>query len=308
MWIGLKKLEGIDADESVIQKVRCTYKNHWGDLVLTNRSIIFLKIKGILGQGRELLHRFDFDEIDRIQTKRKKTGIFRQGLVIDHQTEPLQKRSYYYACEEHKAVLFLAFYERQKLLPRASKETESTIRSLSTYKRNADLLKVAKNPKMRPYFYSFALEKVEDDIVGLLIHRFDADLVETASEKRVISDIALLHESDSRKLPKDQVYNTVVDVVSYLTDKGELDGIVTDLGKYISNRALARVTVPFEMISDFQTIFSQLHEKGLLIWAIECPKCFRKIKYPKNGQEITCQFCNATIHAKDVLEKYADLF
>jgi hypothetical protein len=255
-----------------------------------------------------VLHRLALDEVVRIQTRKRKTGIFRQGLVIDHQTESSQKRSYYYACEEHKAVLFLAFHERQKLLPSESKETKSTIQSLSTYKRNADLLKVAKNPKMRPYFYSFALEKVEDDILGLLIHRFDADLVETASEKRVVSDIALLHESDSRKLPKDQVYNTVVDVVSYLTDKGELDGIVTELGKYVSNRALARVTVPFEMISDFQTIFSQLHEKGLLIWAIECPKCFRKIKYPKNGQETTCQFCNTTIYAKDVLEKYADLF
>ena len=308
MWIGLKRLEGVEADESVIQRVRCTYKNHWGDLILTNKNIIFLKIKGILGQGREVHHRLALDEVVRIQTRKRKTGIFRQGLVIDHQTESSQKRSYYYACEEHKAVLFLAFHERQKLLPSESKENESTIQSLSTYKRNADLLKVAKNPKMRPYFYSFALEKVEEDILGLLVHRFDADLVETANERRVISHVALLHESNSRKVPKDQVYNTVVDMVSYLTDKGELDGIVTDLGKYVSNRALARVTVPLDMISDFQTIFSQLHEKGLLIWAIECPKCFRKIKYPKNGQETTCQFCDTTIYAKDVLEKYADLF
>ncbi|MFX1483643.1 MAG: hypothetical protein ACFFCP_10680 [Promethearchaeota archaeon] len=304
----MKKLVGVEADESVIQRIKCTFKNHWGELLLTNKSIIFLKNKGILGQGRERRHQFNFDDIIRIRIRKKNTGIFRQGLVLDYQTESMQKRSYYYACEEHKAVLFLAFYERQKLLPGASKENESTIRSLSTYKRNADLLKVAKNPKMRPYFYSFALEKVEEDILGLLIHRFDADLVETAGEKRVISDVALLHESGSRKVPKDQVYNTVVDMVSYLTDKGELDGIVTDSGKYVSNRALGRVTVPFEMISDFQTIFSQLHEKGLLIWALECPKCFRKIKYPLNGRETTCQFCNSTIHAKDVLEKYADLF
>jgi len=66
-------------------------------------------------------------------------------------------------------VLFFAFYERQKLLPSASKETASTIQSLSTYKRNANLLKVAKNQKMRPYFYSYTLEKVEEDILGLLI-------------------------------------------------------------------------------------------------------------------------------------------
>jgi hypothetical protein len=307
VWIGLKRLEGIEADESVIQRVRCTYKNHWGDLVLTSKSIIFLKTKGILGQGRERFHQFDFDEIGRIQIRKKKRGIFRQGLVIDYEPESTKKQKYYYACEEHKAVLFLAFYEREKLQPRSSKETASTIRSLSTYKRNADLLKVAKNPRLRPYFYSFALERVEEDILGLLVHRFDADLFETAKEKRVVSDVALLHGSDSRKVPRDQVYNTVVDMVSYLTDKGELDGIVTEVGKYVSNRALARVTVPYDMISDFQTIFSQLHEKGVLIWALECPKCFRKIKYPKNGQETKCQFCNETIRAKDVLEKYADL-
>ncbi|MFW9787670.1 MAG: hypothetical protein ACFFE2_11480 [Candidatus Thorarchaeota archaeon] len=303
----MKRLEGIEADESVIQRIRCTYKNHWGDLVLTNKRILFLKIKGILGQGREQLHQFNFDDVVRIQTKKKKAGIFRQGLVIDHQAESAQKRSYYYACEEHKAVLFLAFYERQKLLPMTTKETSFTIRSLSTYKRNADLLKVAKNPKMRPYFFSYALEKIEEDILGLLIHRFDADLFETASERRIISRIALLHESESRKVPRDQVYKTVVDVVSYLTDKGALDGIVTDVGKYVSNRALARVTVPFEMISDFQTIFSQLHEKGLDIWAIDCPSCFRKIEFPKAGKETTCQFCDATIHAREVLEKFADL-
>jgi hypothetical protein len=128
LWIGLKRLDGFEANESVIQGIRYTHKNHWGDFVLTNKSNIFLKLKSILGQGREQLHRFNFDEISCIQTKKTKTGIFRQGLVTANRTEPMNQQSYCYACEEHKSVLFLAFFERQKLLLRITKEVDTLYR------------------------------------------------------------------------------------------------------------------------------------------------------------------------------------
>ncbi len=303
----LIKIEGIKANESVLHRIRCTYEGAMGDLVLTNKGIVFLEIKGMLGERRERLHQFNFDEIRDIQTKKKKSGIYTHGIVLNQQSDSLENHSYYYSCEEYKAVLFLAFFERQILLQTAPKEISSTIQSLSTIKRNADLLKVAKTPKMRPYFFAFCLDRIESEILGSLKDRFDINLFELAKSKQIHSLVALLHESDPRRMAKDQVYYTVVDFAGHLIFRGELDGKVTELGRYISSKALARINAPIDTIADFETIFSQLHEKGLLIWAIECPNCFRKIKYPKKGKETTCQSCKTTIHARDVLKKFVDL-
>ena len=310
MWLGLKKLEGLNGSESVFHRIRCTYEELWGDLVLTNKGIVFLEIKGMLGKNRERLHQFDYDEVRSIRTKRKRTGVFTHGVVVEKHSEDSDEsedETYFYSCEEHKAVLFAASFEKKKLQLRTTNETKSTIESLSTFKRNADLLKVAKNSKMRPYFFAFTLGKLEVEILSLLDHSSDIDLSEVANDKQIHSLVSLLHESDPRKVPKDQVYRTVVDYTTHLSERRKLDGIVTELGRFVSNRALDRVTVPYESILDFETIFAQLHERGLLVWALECPGCFRKIKYPKKGKEAACQFCDATIYAKDVLEKFKDL-
>lgn len=261
----------------------------------------------MLGQSRERLHQFDFDQILRLRTKKKKSGIFSYVIVIDHQSTPSENQTYPFSCEAHKAALFLSFFEREKLLLKTPKEISSTIQSLSTIKRNADLLKIAENPKMRPYFFAFALDNTEKELLSILKDRFEVDLFEVAMSKQVHSLIALLHESDPKKIPKDQVYFTIADLVTHLISRGELDGRVTETGRYISSKALARIPGPFEMLADFQTILSLLHEKGLLIWALECPNCFKKNKYPKKGDKTTCRFCKTTIYAKDVLKKFIDL-
>ncbi len=303
----MAKIDGIKANESILHKIRCTYNGVMGDLVLTNKGIVFLEIKGMLGERRERLHQFNYDEIGRIQTKKKRSGIYTHGIQLHQMSNSSENQSYYYSCEEHEAVLFLAFFEQQKLLQTTPKEISSTIQSLTTIKRNADLLKVAENPKMRPYFIAFCLEKLESEILSLLKDRFDVDLLEVAKGRQMQSLVALLHESDPRKMTLNQVYYTVVDFVAHLILRGELDGKVTELGRYISSKALTRINAPIDTIADFETIFSQLHEKGILIWALECPNCFRKIKYPKKGKEITCQFCKTPIHARDVLKKFVDL-
>ncbi|MFX1560023.1 MAG: hypothetical protein ACFFBL_05510 [Promethearchaeota archaeon] len=303
----MTKLEGAKTNESVFHTIRCTYKEDMGDLVLTDKGVSFFKIKGMLGEGRERLHQLDFDEISRIRTKKKKSGIYQHGIVIGCQPESSENQTYLYSCEKYKAALFLSFFERQKLLLKSPEEISSTTLSLSTIKRNADLLKVAENPKMRPYFFSYSLEKIEAEILNLLKHRFEVDLYEVAMNTQIHSLVALLHESDPKKIPKDQVYSTVTDIAAHLISQGELDGIITDTGRYISNKALARINGPFEMLSDFKTLFAQLNEKGILVWALVCPTCSRKIKYPKKGKTTTCQYCKETIHAKDVFKKFVDL-
>ncbi len=303
----MTKLEGINPNESVFHIIRCIYENHWGDLVITNKGIVFLKIKGMLGEIRERLHHLDFDEIRSIQIRKKKSRIFTHGLAIGYQSKPSESQTYYYSCEEYKAVLFLALFERQKLFLKNPDESHSTIESLSKFKRDGDLLNVAKNPKMKPYVSTFFLEKAKDLILSLLKHKTDIDLFEVASKKQVHSLIARLHETDPRKISTSQVYHTITDLVAHLISQRDLDGIISNVGIFVSNKALGRIKVPFDMLADFETIFAQLNEIGLLIWMLECPICFRKIKYPKKGKETTCQFCGSPILAIDVLKKVKDL-
>jgi len=306
-WLGLTQLEGITRNESVFHSIRCTYENLWGDLVITNKGIVFLEIKGMLGQGRERLHQFDFDDIDLIRTKKKNSGIFKHCIVISYHSNPLENQTYYFSCEEYKAILFLALYERQKLFLKTPEESSSAIQSLSKFKRDGDLINVAKNPRMKPYVSAYFLEKTEAIILSLLRDKSDVDLFEVATNKQVHSHIARLHESVPRQLSNDQVYYTVTDIVANLISRRDLDGIITEVGSYVSNRDLARIKVPYEMLADFETIFAQLNENGFLIWKIECPTCFRKIKYPKKGKKTTCQFCESPILAIDVFNKVKDL-
>jgi hypothetical protein len=307
LWRVLKQPEGMKTDESVYHKIRCSYEEQMGDLVLTDRGVTYLQIKGILGDRHERLHEFGYNEIDRIRTKKKQSGIYRHGIMIGQEDESSLNHQFYYSCEKHKAVLFHSLFERQKLLLETPGDMTSTIQSLEMIKRNADLLKVAKNPKLRPYFFAFALDKLEDEILTILKYRFEVDLFELAGNKDIHSLVALLHETDTRKIPKDQVYYTVTDLVHHLISQGDLEGIVTELGTYVSNKALDRIPAQYDDIADFKTIFSQLNEKGVLVWALECPACSRKIKYPKMGKNTTCQFCGETIYARDVLKKFVDL-
>lgn len=305
-WLGLTKLEGITSDESVFYSVRCRQDNTLGDLVITNKGIVFLKIKGMLGQNRERFQQLDYDEIDYITTKKKNSGVFNHSIVVkDNSSKVENQRSY--SCEKHKAVLFHALYERQKLLTETPEESSYAIESLSRFKRYGDLVNVAKNPKMRPYVTSFFLEKIETSILDLLRNKPQIDLFEVAKDKELHSLVSRLYGSDPKHLSKDQVYYTVKDIVANLISRRDLDGVVTEVGSYVSNRNLERRKMPYEMLADFETIFAQLYENGFLIYKIECPNCFRKIRYPKKGKKTTCQFCNSTIDAIDVFKKVKDL-
>lgn len=302
-----RKPEVIETDRSVIHRIRCTHEENLGDLVLTDKGISFVGIKGILGESHERLHQFEFDDIRHIRTKRKQSGIFSHGVSISHHTESGENQSYFFSCEEYKAALFLSFFERQILLRETPRDLSITIQSLETIKRHADLLKVAKNPKLRSYFFAFALDKLEMEIMGLLEHRFDVDLFEVALSRPMHSLVALLHESEPKKVLKVHVFQTIIDLVSHLISRNRLDGIITDAGRYVSNKALERIPDQYDVLADFHTIFAQLNEKGILVWALDCPTCYRKIKYPKSGTTTMCQFCSETIHAKDVLRKFVDL-
>jgi hypothetical protein len=303
----LTKLEGINPDESVFHSIRCRFEDLWGELVVTDRGVVFLKFKGVLGKGRDRLHQFSFSEIQRVQTEKKRTGIFRHGIVIDLGSKSSEGRTFRYECEQYKARLFVALFERQKLLLQTPEEIKSRRLSRAIAKGNTGSLNVVKVPRMKFYLLGDFIEEIEAEILDLLESCFEADLFEISTNEQLRALVARLHGYTPGRVPQELVYFTVTDLVTHLILRGELKGIVTDAGNYISNEALARINVPFELLADFETIHTQLKDKGLLIWTLDCPSCFKKIKYPKEGKEIACPFCSTVIPAKDVFTKFKDL-
>ena len=260
--------EGINPDEQVFHRIRSTFQNTNGELVVTNKGIVFLKSAGFLGKGRERQHYFSFEDIHGIRSEKK--GFTGHYIALDHRSLSWGNRTYRYACSKKDASVFLGAVNLQKSYLKVPEETESTILSLIKPKGEADLLEVSKNPKVK-------------------------------------SLVARLQDIDQGKISDIQVFNRVKEIVVHLISKGHLDGIITDENRYVSNVMLARKTVQYQVVVDFASIYSQLENKGIVLQTLECPSCNGKLEYPKNGEEITCQFCGAAVHAVDVFKKFKDL-
>jgi len=264
----LSNLDGINPDEKVFHRIRSTFQNFNGELVLTNKGIVFLKTAGMFGRNRERFHFFNFDEIHGMRSEKK--GVFGRNIAVDHQSPKWGNRTLLYSCTPQDAIDFLGAYELQKMYIKTPEETESMILRLIKPKGEADLLEVSSNPELRML-------------------------------------IARLHRMNQASISDNQVLKTVRDVVAHLILKGDLDGILTEENRYVSNVILARKTVQYQVVVDFASIYSQLENKGIVLQTLECPSCNGKLEYPKNGDEIICQFCNATVHAVDVFKKFKDL-
>jgi hypothetical protein len=264
----LSKLEGINPDEQVFHSMRCTFQKFKGELVITDKGIVFLRSSGMFGTGRERMHFFVFEEIHGIRAEKK--GLLGSSIALDHRTLSWGNRTYRYACSQLDANEFLGALALQKSQLRAPEETESMILSLIKPKGEAELLEVSRNPKLRPL-------------------------------------IARVYHNTQEKIPDIQFFNAVKNIVVRLISRGDLEGIITDENRYISNVLLARKTVQYQVVVDFASIHSQLENKGIILQTLECPSCNGKLDYPENGDTIVCQFCGATVHAVDVFKKFKDL-
>jgi len=264
----LSKLDGINPDERVFYRTKSTFQNINGELIITDKGIVFLKSAGFLGKGRERLHYFGFDDIHGIRSEKK--GLFKHYIALDHRSLSWGNRTYRYSCSQQDVSAFLSAVQLQKSYLKIPEEIESVILSMIKPKGEADLLEISKNPK-----------------VGSLIAR--------------------LHRINQGKISDTQVFKQVKDVVIRLISKGDLDGIITDENRYVSNVILSRKTVQYQVVVDFASIFSQLENKGIVLQNLECPSCNGKLEYPKNGDVITCQFCGASVHAVDVFKKFKNL-
>ena len=264
----MSKLDGINPNERVFHRIKTKYQNINGELVVTNKGIIFLKTSGAFGRGRERLHFFAFDDLHGIRSEKK--GLVGRYVAIDHRSLSWGNRTYRYACSQQDVSQFLRAVELQKSHLKVPEQIESTILSLIKPKGEAELFEVSQNPNLRT-----------------LISRMQGIPHDTISDN--------------------QVLKAVKAIVVHLISKGELDGIITDEDRYISNVMLARKTVQYQVVVDFASIYSQLENKGIVLQTLECPSCNGNLEYPKNGDEIVCQFCGATVHAVDVFKKFKDL-
>ena len=92
LWIGLSKLDGINPDERVFHRIHCTYQKFNGELIITDKGIVFLKYSGRFVTSRERMHYFVFDEIHGIRTEKK--GMFGNYIALDHRTLSWGNRTY----------------------------------------------------------------------------------------------------------------------------------------------------------------------------------------------------------------------
>ena len=236
--------------------------------MITDKGVVFIKYEGALVRRGQRIHDFPFEDIKGIRIEKK--GLFGNSIAIDSSSLAWGNRTYNYGCSESEAKIFLAMFENQKLLLKTPEEIETAILSLVKPKGEADLMEVSKNQKVR-------------------------------------SLVARLHGMDAYKIPDIQAFKAVRDIIVKLIARGDLDGIITEENRYVSNVILARKSVQYQVVLDFASIHAQLENKGIVLQTLECPSCNGNLEYPKDGDVINCQFCGATVHAVDVFKKFKDL-
>ena len=257
---------GLNRDERVFHRIRCSYQKFKGELVITNKGIVFLKATCFTGSGRERLHFFSFDEIQGLRTEKK--GFTKHNIAIDHRSLAWGNRTYRYFCSQRDANQFLGAVELQKIHLDAPSEIETRILSLVKPKGEANLHEIAKD---------LTIQKLVTRLYG------------------------------SKAMNQSQIFDYVKKITINLITQGKLDGIITDDNQYISNTLLARKSVQYQVIVDFNSLHSQLENKGIVLQTLECPSCNGKLEYPKEGDTINCQFCGATVHALDIFKKFKEL-
>ncbi|MFW9868494.1 MAG: PH domain-containing protein [Candidatus Thorarchaeota archaeon] len=264
----MSKIEGINPDERVVYALRCRLQKFAGDLVVTDKGIVFIKYEGTFITRGKRLHDFPFETLGGIRIE--KQGLFGTNIAIDTRDLAWGNRTHRFSCSDSDAKRFIAVVENQKQLLKTPEEVETIILSLVKPKGEADLMEVSRNLQIR-------------DLIARLQ--------------------GLTHD----RLPDIWAFNAVRDIVVKLIAKGSLDGIITDDNKFVSNALLARKSVQYQVVLDFASIYSQLENKGIVLQTLECPSCNGKLEYPKDGDTTTCQFCGATVHAVDVFKKFKEL-
>lgn len=238
-----------------------------GELILTQKGIVFLRFEGIFQNKKVRHHSFDYDIIKGVRIEsRGITGVLsnQEFLVIEIESSsrPLTLK---YSCS--KAIC------------------------TSLYKSLEERL-VFKSSK----------DKFQKELLKLLRPVAEADLKQISEQGQIRNMLSVVL---GRRFATPQNYlNAVMDMTRSLISDGLLDGIIDDSGKYISRISLERKSVQYQVSIDFASLFTQLKGKGILLESLECPSCKGQLEYPESGSVVICKYCGSNVSAIDVFEKF----
>ncbi len=243
-----------------------------GNLVLTQNGLVFLEMTGLLGTSSRRSHSYSYEEIKSISIESRGVSGSLSGhvfLSVSCSTPEGLKSLKYYMYEEH-ANKALDRIDNRRLKSKAPEELKKIIHRLVKPKGQANLRDVAMDSSIRP-------------------------LVEATRGE------------EPKSLSEEAIYGQVMDVVATLILDGQLEGVITDDGEYVSNVMLARKTVQYQVVIDFNSLYSQLQGKGIVLQNIECPSCNAHLDYPESGSVVVCKYCGSTVNAVDIFEKFKNL-
>jgi len=152
-----------------------------------------------------------------------------------------------------------------------------------------------------------APEELRTQVLRLVKPKGEVSLHEVAKTPSLKPLIAKVTSGEPVSLTEQMLFERVKELVESLIADGELDGIVTDEEEYISNTMLARKTVQYQVVIDFASLHSELETKGIVLQTIDCPACGGKLDYPEDGSTMTCKYCDSTVSAVDIFEKFKSL-
>ncbi|MFX1369764.1 MAG: hypothetical protein ACFFAY_14300 [Promethearchaeota archaeon] len=282
----MSKRDGLDPSEQVITYERCNFLRFQmkgmlgssrgeyssGELVVTNRGLVFLESTGMFKTSRKRLHSYNYEDIQSIAVEtRGLTGSLSGSvhLAVSYST-PRGVVIVKYGLHQHKAAEIVRVVEEMREALERPDRLKTQVLRLVKPKGEVNLHKIAKDVLLREM-------------------------------------IAQAEKVSLEKLSADGVFKSLKSIVEELIADGELDGIITDDGKYISNTMLARKTIQYQVVIDFASLYSQLENKGIVLQTIECPSCGGKLDYPETGSVMQCKYCQSTVSAVDIFEKFKSL-
>jgi hypothetical protein len=100
---------------------------------------------------------------------------------------------------------------------------------------------------------------------------------------------------------------TVQELCRRRIEEGKLTGIIdTEKHIYYDPRFVVQEqrVININVQMDFNNLVQQLGNKGIVLNAIQCPKCGSPHAVPKDGTTFTCGSCGCIIDATDVFQKF----
>lgn len=114
-------------------------------------------------------------------------------------------------------------------------------------------------------------------------------------------DITIDGKTEKFHSMKKKDVDPIIRIIRHQIDVIHQTPSANSLGTAVHQQPTIHVHISFKDLAD------ALQTKGLVLQSLECPKCHAQINFPQEGNITTCSFCNTTIHATDITERFAQI-